>query len=202
MTQRLAEREQIKLVEGMDSPFLATDMMEMGEGEGEEGACEDTEVEVLEEVGGKKGEKGKKKREWRERPGAGMSAGKRQRLAQDQDENLLRALEAQDEKAGELYKETLTAGIDKLVDAISRASQSAQIEETGDRGGYGESAAQKREERLTEYEKKLNEVMEAQKIVQQKLDESVKERAEAEKRSEDRQAKIMELLQLLTNKPT
>jgi len=116
MTQRLAERKQIELVEGMDSPFLATDMMEMGEGKGEEAACEDTEVEVLEEVGGKKREKGKKKREWRERPGAGMSAGKRQRLAQDQDENLLRALEAQDEKAGELYKETLTAGIDKLVD--------------------------------------------------------------------------------------
>ena len=88
-----------------------------------------------------------------------------------------------------------------LQDAISRASQSPQIEGTGDRGGYGESAAQKREARLTEYEKKLNEVMEAQKIVQQKLDKSVKERAEAEKRSEDRQAKIMELLQLLTNKP-
>ena len=89
MTQRLAEREQIELVEGMDSPFLATDMMEMGEGEGEEEACEDTEVEILEEVGGKKREKGKKKREWRKRPGVRMSAGKRQRLAQDQDENLL-----------------------------------------------------------------------------------------------------------------
>jgi len=43
--------------------------------------------------------------------------------------------------------------------------------------------------------------MEAQKIVQQKLDASVKEQAEAEKRSEDRQAKILQLLQLLTNKP-
>jgi len=52
-----------------------------------------------------------------------MSAGKRQWLVQDQDENLLRALEVQDEKAGKLYQETLTAGIYKLVDPIASASQ-------------------------------------------------------------------------------
>lgn len=130
-----------------------------------------------------------------------MAAGKRQRLAQDQDDNLLRALVVQDEKAGKLYKETLTAGIDKLVDAIAKASQPAQAEVTGEGSGYGRGIEQRTEESLTEYGEGLNELMEAQKIVQQKLDDSVRERVEAERRSEDRQEKMMKLLQLLTNKP-
>ena len=88
-----------------------------------------------------------------------------------------------------------------MVEAIGKASQPGQVGVIGEGSGYGESAEQRREERLTEYEKKLNELMEAQKIVQQKLDDSVRERAGAEKRSEDRQEKMMELLQLLTNKP-
>ena len=201
MTQRLAQREQIELIDGIDSPLLEADVMELGAEGGEGDDSEDTEMEGREEAGERERERGKKKREWKERPGVGMSAGKRQRLAQDQDENLLRALEAQDEKAGKLYKETLTAGIDKLVDAIGKASKSGQVGEIGEGSRYSESAEQRREERLTEYEKKLNELMEAQKIVQQKLDNSVRERAEAEKRSEDRQEKMMELLQLLTNKP-
>jgi len=200
MTQRLAECEQIELREGIDSPVLDTDMMEL-EGEGnEEGESNDTEVEEGVGADGKERGRGKKKREWKERPGAGMSAGKHQRLAQDQDENLLRALEVQDEKAGKLYQETLTAGIDKLVDAIANASQPTPTTVFGGDTRHDESAEQRREERLTEHEKKLNELMEAQKKVQQKLEDSVREQAEAEKRSEDRQEKMMELLQLLANK--
>jgi len=42
--------------------------------------------------------------------------------------------------------------------------------------------------------------MEAQKIVQEKLDNSEQERVAAEKRSEKQQEKMMELLQLLMNK--
>lgn len=102
-------------------------------------------------------------------------------------------MEAQDEKAGKLYKETLTAGIDKLVDAIGEASQPGRVGVIGEESRYSESREQ-REERLTEYQKKVNELMEAQKIVLQKLDDSVRERAEAEKESEDRQEKMMELL--------
>jgi len=129
-----------------------------------------------------------------------MSAGKRQRLAQDQDENLIQALEKQDEKAGKLYKETLTAGMDKLVEAIAKASQSGEAAVPGQGSQDRGSAEQRREERLTEQERKLNELMEAQKIVQEKLDNSEQERVAAEKRSEKQQEKMMELLQLLMNK--
>lgn len=129
-----------------------------------------------------------------------MSAGKRQKLAQDQDENLLRALEAQDEKAGKMYKETLTAGIYKLVEAIAKASTPVQSSQLVQEGGYDERKEERRNERLTEQERKLNQLMEEQRIIQHKLDDSVKERAEAERKSEARQEKIMELLQLLTNK--
>lgn len=149
------------MIEGIDSPFLEADVMELGADGDERDNGEDTELEGREEVGERERERGKKKREWKERPGVGMSAGKRQRLAQDQDENLLRALEAQDEKTGKLYKETLTAGIDKLVEAIGKASQRGQVGVIGEGSGYSESAEQRREERLTEYEKKLNELMEA-----------------------------------------
>ena len=108
MTQWLAQREQIQLIEDIDSPFLDADVMELGTDREERDDGEDTELEGREEVGEREKERGKKKRERKERPGVGMSAGKRQRLSQDQDENLLRPLEAQDEKAGKLYKETLT----------------------------------------------------------------------------------------------
>ena len=86
MTQRLAQREEIELVDGIDLSFLSAEMMDLeDEEEGEVGGG-DTKVK---KGGNREKEKGKKKREWRERPGAGMSAGKRQRLAQDQDENLI-----------------------------------------------------------------------------------------------------------------
>ena len=102
-------------------------------------------------------------------------------MAQDQDENLIRALETQDEKAGKMYRETLTAGIDKLVDAIAKASNPVQPVELTQGIGYDKSEEDKREKRLTEQERKLNSLMEDQKIIQQKLDDSVRERAEAEK---------------------
>ncbi|KAG0136901.1 hypothetical protein HOY82DRAFT_535985 [Tuber indicum] len=100
-----------------------------------------------------------------------MPAGKRQRLAQAQEENLLRALEAQDEKAGKMYQETLTAGIDKLVDAITNSSQ-PQV--SGGGIGQDKCVEERREERLTEWEKKLNELVEVQKVVHQKLDDTVR----------------------------
>lgn len=62
MTQRLAQREQIELIEGIDSPLLEADMMDLG-GEGGEEDGGDTEGEEVEEVGGKERERGKKKRE-------------------------------------------------------------------------------------------------------------------------------------------
>ncbi|PWW80842.1 hypothetical protein C7212DRAFT_340965 [Tuber magnatum] len=170
--------------------------MELG-GEAE-GEGEDMEVEEVEEVGERERSQRKKKQEWREQPGTGMLAGKHQRFSQDQDENPLPALEVQDKKAGKLYKEALTTGIDMLVQAITKGSQPAQSPELEEGIGYSESAEQRREERLSEYEKKLNELIEAQKIVQQKLDNSVREHAEAEKRSGEQQEKMMELLQLLT----
>ena len=197
MTQRLAQREEIELVDGVDLPSLPADMMDLEDEDREVVGGGDTEVKEGEN---REKEKEKKKREWRERPGAGMSAGKRQRLAQDQDENLIRALEAQDEKAGKMYQETLTAGIDKLVNAIANAGNAIQPGESIHKAGYDRQEEEKREKRLTEHERKLNQVMEEQKIIQQKLDDSVTERAEAEKRSEARQEKMMELLQLLTNK--
>ena len=207
MTQRLAQREQIELIDGIDPPLSETaNMIELGREEGGQGEIEDTEVEEEEdeirEVREREIERegGRRKREWKERPGAGMPAGKRQRLAQDQDENLIQALERQDEKAGKLYKETLTAEIDKLVEAIAQASQPGQAAVPAQASKDGGNAEQKREERLAEQERKLNELMEAQKMVQKKLDDSVQERVEAEKRSEERQERMMELLQLLMNK--
>lgn len=89
MTQRLAQREQIELIEGIDSPFLKAHVMELGAEGGEGDDSEDTELEGREEAGEREREQGKKKWWWKERPGVGMSAGKHQRLAQDQDENLL-----------------------------------------------------------------------------------------------------------------
>ncbi|KAG0123620.1 hypothetical protein HOY82DRAFT_544117 [Tuber indicum] len=118
-------------------------------------------------------------------------------LVQAQEENLLRALEAQDEKAGKMYQETLTAGINKLVDAIANASQP---EVSGGGIGQDKNMEQRREERLREQEKLLNESVEVQKVVHQKLDNSVREQAEVEKRNEERQEKIREFLQALTNK--
>ena len=81
-----------------------------------------------------------------------MSAWKHQRLAQDQDENLIWALEAQDEKAAKMYQEpeTLTTGIDKLVDTIAKASNLAQPIELTQEMEYDKSEEDKREERLTE----------------------------------------------------
>lgn len=90
-------------------------------------------------------EKGKKKREWKEQAGAGISAGKGQRLAQDQDENLIRALETQDEKAGKMYRKTLTPGIDMLVDAIAKASNPVKPVELTQGIGYDKSEEDKRE---------------------------------------------------------
>jgi len=96
MTQRLAQRKEIELIDGIDRPVsVTTNMMELGKeadglGDTEETeAEEEEEEEEIREVREGERERGKKKREWKERPGAGMSAGKRQRLAQDQDENLI-----------------------------------------------------------------------------------------------------------------
>ena len=163
MTQQLAQREEIELVDRVDSPLLLADMMDLG-GEGaEKGDSRDTEEEVEE----REREKGKKKREWKERLGAGMSAAKRQKLAQDQDKNLLLALEAHDEKAGKMYKEILTVGIDKLVEAIAKASTSGpvQVSELVPEREYKEEKERRKEERLAEQERKLNRVMEEQKII-------------------------------------
>lgn len=78
MTQRLAQREGIDLADGIDLCSRSTDKMELEEkNDGEEGAG-DIEREKVEE---RERKKAKKKREWKERAGAGMSAGKGQRLA-------------------------------------------------------------------------------------------------------------------------
>jgi len=118
-------------------------------------AEEEEEEEEIGEVREGERERGKNKRELKEQPGAGMSAGKRQWLAQDQYENLIQALEKQDEMAGKLYKETLTAGIDnlKLVEAIAKASQSGEAAVPGQGSQDRRSAEQRREERLTEQER-------------------------------------------------
>jgi len=87
-----------------------------------------------------------------------------------------------------------------LVEATAKASQSGEAAVPGQGSQDRGSAEQRREERLTEQERKLNELMEAQKVVQEKLDNSEQDRVAAEKRSEKQQEKMMELLQLLMNK--
>jgi len=165
MTQGLAQRKEIELIDSID-PLVSetTNMIELGKEADGPGDTEDTEAEEEEEEEirvVRKGEKerGKKKREWKEWPGAGMSAGKQQRLAQAQDENLIQALEKQDETAGKLYKKTLTAGIDKLVEAIAKASHSGKAAVPGQESQDTGSTEQRREERVTEQERKLNELI-------------------------------------------
>lgn len=56
---------------------------------------------------------------WNDRRGTGMPAAKRQKLARSHDEAILVAFREQDEKMGEMYKETVSNSIDRLVQAIS-----------------------------------------------------------------------------------
>ena len=143
------------------------------------------------------GERGRKeKREWKERPGAGLSAGKRQKLADAQDENFIRALDLQDEKAGRFYQETLTTGIDKLVGAITQASQPNSA------SGFSSTRESQEimgvKEQLTKQEKQIAELAQHQVLVEKRLEEAAEQRAEAEKRNEERQQRMMELLERLT----
>jgi len=193
MTQKLAQRSENEIVQRSDSPLIIGNEMGLSDEEDnpdERGQGEEDEETIV-------GERGRKeKREWKERPGAGLSAGKRQKLADAQDENFIRALDLQDEKAGRFYRETLTTGIDKLVGAITQASQPNSA------SGFSSTRESQEimgvKEQLTKQEKQIAELAQHQVLVEKRLEEAAEQRAEAEKRNEERQQRMMELLERLT----
>ncbi|PWW76096.1 hypothetical protein C7212DRAFT_363956 [Tuber magnatum] len=124
----------------------------------------------------------KQKQGWKEKPGAGQPAAKRQKLAQDQDENLICALEVQDERAGKFYHETLNT-----------ASQSQAL--AGSRLQKGSEEIIELKERLTGQKRQLSELAERQLVVQHKLEEAAKQHTETDRKNEVRQQKIMDLLE-------
>ena len=124
-----------------------------------------------------------------------MSAGKRQKLADAQDENFIRALDLQDEKAGRFYRETLTTGIDKLVSAITQASQPDSTSVFSSSRESQEMIGVK--EQLTKQEKQIADLAKHQVLVEKKLEEAAEQRAQAEKKNEEQQQRIMELLKRL-----
>ncbi|PWW71803.1 hypothetical protein C7212DRAFT_348587 [Tuber magnatum] len=110
----------------------------------------------------------KQKWGWKEKPGAGQPAAKRQKLAQDQDENLIRALEVQDERA--LAESRSQRGSEEIIEL---------------------------KERLTGQERQLSELAERQLVVQHKLEKAAKQHTETDRKNKVRQQKIMDLLEKL-----
>jgi len=201
MTQKLAQREQRMESEyDVESELAGGGIWTIDRKEEDASIREQERVENTdsEEEKQGRGRGGKQKREWKERAGAGLPAGKRQKLAQDQDESLIRALEMQDEKAGKVYRETLTAGIDKLVGAITQVQQpqssaSNQLEDKS-------KEIRDMTERLTRQEKQLSALAEKQLVVQQKLEEAVEQQTIAEKKNQELQQRMIELLEKLVGR--
>jgi hypothetical protein len=201
MTQRLAERDQgIESLHEVESESARASIRSFDmEQEGHDGREQNREGGDTDSEGRRaQGRRGKQAREWQERPGAGLLAGKRQKLAQDQDENLLRALEAQDEKAGVFYRETLTAGIEKLVGAITQAHQP----QSSVSRRFDEESKEIRDmtERLTRQEEQLSALAEKQLVVQEKLEEAAAQQTMVEKKNQEQQQRMMDLLEKLVGR--
>ncbi|KAG0126030.1 hypothetical protein HOY82DRAFT_542721 [Tuber indicum] len=105
----------------------------------------------------------------------GLPAAKRQQLFHDQDAKMLKVLAAQDDKMGRFYQETLTTGIEKLVSDVPE--------------GF--------EQRLTAQEAGLKHLGER---LEKRFEEVEIKRDMSEKKAEEKQDKIMSLLEHLINK--
>jgi len=194
MTQKLAQRSENEIGCRSDLPLIIGNEMGLSDEEDIMGEIERGQGDENEENMGR-GRERKNKREWKERPGAGLSAGKRQKLADAQDESFIRALDLQDEKAGRFYRETLTTGIDKLVSAITQASQPDSTSVFSSSRESQEMIGVK--EQLTKQEKQIADLAKHQVLVEKKLEEAAEQRAQAEKKNEEKQERIMELLKRL-----